>query len=57
MVDVQSTFSQATTDYTGTPTGACRPIGKLKKKKSGRLKFVNIFSVSIQNSSGISAAA
>lgn len=31
-VDVQSTFSQATTDYTGTSTGACRPIGKLKKK-------------------------
>lgn len=58
MVDVQPTFNQATTDYTGTPTGACRPIGKYKKKKSRRLKFVNIkFSVSIKNHSGIFAAA
>jgi len=59
MVDVQPTFNQATPDYTGTPTGACGPRGKYKKKKkSRRLKFVNIkFSVSIKNRSGIFAAA
>lgn len=33
MVDVQSTSNQATTDYTGIPTGAFKPIGKYKKTK------------------------
>lgn len=61
MVDVQSTSNQATSDYTGIPTGAFKPIGKYKKqnktKESRRLKFVNIkFSVSIKTSSGLSAA-
>lgn len=34
MVDLQSTFNQGTTDYTETPTGAFRPIGKYQKKKN-----------------------
>lgn len=33
MVDLQSTFDQGTTDFTGTPTGAFKPISKYKKKK------------------------
>lgn len=41
MVDVQSTFNQATTNYTGTQTGTCRPIGKYKQINSKRLRFVN----------------
>lgn len=40
MVDVQSTFSQATTDYTGTQTGAYRPIGKYKR--TNRIKKAEI---------------
>lgn len=50
MVDLQSTFN----DYTGTPAGAFKPIGTLKSR---RLKSVNKFRVSIENSSRIFAAA
>lgn len=33
MADIQPTFNQGTTSYTGTPTGAFKPIGKCRKKK------------------------
>lgn len=41
MVDVQSTSNQATTDYTGIPTGAFKPIGKYKKQNK-RIKKAEI---------------
>lgn len=33
MADIQSTFNQGTTSYTGTPTGTFKPTGKCRKKK------------------------
>lgn len=36
MADIQSTFNQGTTSYTGTPTGAFKPIGKCRKKKKNQ---------------------
>lgn len=54
MVNLQSTCDQGTTDFTGIPTGAFKPISKYKKKKSRRPKFVNIkFREPIKTSSGI----
>lgn len=51
-----SSQDQGTTDYIGTPTGALKPV--ISIKKSRRPKFVsNKFSVSIKNSSGITAAS
>ena len=32
MVNLQSTCDQGTTDFTGIPTGAFKPISKYKKK-------------------------
>lgn len=53
MVDLQSTCDQGTTDFTGTPIGAFKPIST-KKKKSRRPKFVDIkFREPIKTSSGI----
>lgn len=61
MVVLQSTFTQGTTAYTGTPTDAFKPIGgsppdsppQPRRPKSRRLKFVNSkFTVPIKNSSG-----
>lgn len=43
MVDVQSAFNRATTDYTGTPAGASKPRGKVKtKKKRKKIKKAEI---------------
>lgn len=35
MVNLQSTCDQGTTDFTGIPTGAFKPISKYKKKSQG----------------------
>lgn len=35
MVNLQSTCDQGTTDFTGTPIGAFKPISKYKRKSQG----------------------
>lgn len=48
MVNLQSTCDQGTTDFTGIPTGAFKPISKYKKKSQGDQ---NLWILSLENPS------
>lgn len=48
MVDLQSTCDQGTTDFTGTPISAFKPMSKKKKKSQGDR---NLWILSLENPS------
>lgn len=48
MVNLQSTCDQGTTDFTGTPIGAFKPISKYKRKSQGDH---NLWILSLENPS------
>lgn len=48
MVNLQSTCDQGTTDFTGTPIGAFKPISKYKRKSQGDQ---NLWILSLENPS------
>lgn len=47
MVDLQSTCDQGTTDFTGTPIGAFKPISTKKKSQGDQ----NLWILSLENPS------